>query len=57
MLMQEKTIVTFQTTQAQRDMLAKVADEHDRSISAEIRRALRAHLWRERTYQEEEEES
>jgi hypothetical protein len=40
----QKTLVTFQTSQRQRDELAKVAAEHDRSISAELRRAVDLHL-------------
>jgi hypothetical protein len=40
----EKTIVTFQTTQRQRNGLAALAAEHDRSVSAELRRAVDLHL-------------
>ena len=48
-------IISAQVLTAQRDELARLAQEADRSLSAEIRRALTAHV--ERAHTEETEEA
>jgi predicted transcriptional regulator len=40
----EKTILTFQAPIALAEKLRRLADKHERSLSAEVRLALRAHL-------------
>jgi predicted DNA-binding protein len=40
----ETTIVSFQAPLELRDELAALASRHDRSLSGEIREAIRAHL-------------
>jgi hypothetical protein len=42
--MDEKAILSVQVPAAQRDGLAHLAASHDRSISAEMRRAIALHL-------------
>ena len=48
-----KVIISAQVATGQRDQLARLAQEADRSLSAEIRRALAAHV--ERGSENEEE--
>ena len=40
----DRVIISAQVATAQRDELARLAQEADRSLSAEIRRALAAHV-------------
>jgi len=50
----DKCIVSTYVDQAQRDRLERLAAEGDRSLSAEIRRAVTAHLERTPTGNPEE---
>ena len=42
----DRVIISAQVSTEQRDQLARLAQEADRSLSAEIRRALTAHVER-----------
>jgi hypothetical protein len=49
----EKAVVSAQITLAQRDELERLAADADRTLSAEIRRAVAEHLARERKLEEQ----
>ena len=44
-----KTMISMQMPVELRDELRRLAGEHDRSVSAEVRSAVRAHLTRSRS--------